>query len=147
VTIPVAVAPVGPLPVSCHATAPVPERPHRAFALRAVPIATGALPFFLAAGRPLREASGLRFGAVRVAGGPVPFLVAVQTVFGEAEPEQGIAEAERVPGAAGARGQPDRGDHPRHRRRRCGARRARRGGRARSPAGRGGLGAGLPGCA
>lgn len=95
VTLLVVVDPIGTLPVFYFATASVPQRLHRAFALRAVAIATLVLLFFLVFGQLLLEGLGLRFGSFQIAGGIVLFLFAMTMIFGEAKAEREIHEAER----------------------------------------------------
>lgn len=94
VTLFVVIDPVGSIPVFLYATATVPQRLHRQFALRAVLAAAGVLAFFLIAGQLLLEAIGLRLGAFQVAGGIVLFLFALTMIFGEAKPQAEIEEAE-----------------------------------------------------
>lgn len=94
VTLFVVIDPVGSIPVFLYATAAMPQRLHRQFALRAVLAAAGVLAFFLVAGQLLLEAIGLRLGAFQVAGGIVLFLFALTMIFGEAKPETEIEEAE-----------------------------------------------------
>ncbi|HEY8594875.1 MAG TPA: MarC family protein [Devosiaceae bacterium] len=95
ITILVVVDPIGTLPVYYFATSGVPSRLHRAFALRAVIIATIVLMLFLVAGQLLLETLGLRFGSFQIAGGIVLFLFAMTMIFGESKPEREIHEAER----------------------------------------------------
>jgi multiple antibiotic resistance protein len=95
ITILVVVDPIGSLPVFYYATAGVPRHLHRAFAVRAVLIATVVLLLFLVAGQLLLEALGLRFGSFQIAGGIVLFLFAMTMVFGDSKSDQEIKEAER----------------------------------------------------
>lgn len=97
VTLLVVVDPIGTLPVFYHATRNVPEQQHRAFAARAVLVASVVLLFFLAAGQVLLEALGLRFGSFKIAGGIVLFLFAMMMVFGHSKAEEEIDEAEHDP--------------------------------------------------
>lgn len=95
ITLFVVIDPIGTLPVFYFATAAVPARLHRAFALRAVLIATLVLLFFLVAGELLLDLLGLRFGSFQIAGGIVLFLFAMTMVFGESKADREIHEAER----------------------------------------------------
>ncbi|WP_300032269.1 MarC family protein [uncultured Roseobacter sp.] len=95
ITILVVVDPIGTLPVFYFATASVPQSRHRAFAIRAVLVATIVLLFFLVAGQLLLEALGLRFGSFQIAGGMVLFLFAMMMIFGASKSDKEIAEAER----------------------------------------------------
>jgi multiple antibiotic resistance protein len=94
ITIFVVIDPIGSVPVFLFATAAVPARLHRAFALRAVLIAAAVLMGFLAGGQFLLEALGLRLGTFQIAGGIVLFLFALSMIFGESKPEREIVEAE-----------------------------------------------------
>lgn len=85
VTLFVVIDPVGSIPVFLYATAAVPQRLHRRFALRAVLAAAAVLAFFLVAGQLLLEAIGLRLGAFQVAGGIVLFLFALSMIFGRGQ--------------------------------------------------------------
>ena len=97
VTILVVVDPIGTLPVFYFATRNTPRELHRAFAFRAVLIATLVLLLFLVGGQLLIEALGLRFGSFQIAGGLVLFLFAMTMVFGDSKSEKEIREAEREP--------------------------------------------------
>ena len=94
ITLFVVIDPIGSVPVFLFATAAVPARLHRAFALRAVLIAAAVLMGFLAGGQFLLEALGLRLGTFQIAGGIVLFLFALSMIFGESKPEREIVEAE-----------------------------------------------------
>ena len=93
VTLLVVVDPIGTLPVFYHATAAVPPAMHRAFAIRAVVVASCVLLFFMFAGELLFDALGLHVGAFRIAGGIVLFLFALTMIFGDSKPDAEIAEA------------------------------------------------------
>ncbi len=95
ITILVVVDPIGTLPVFYYATANVPRHLHRAYALRAVLIATVVLMLFLVGGQLLLESLGLRFASFQIAGGIVLFLFAMMMIFGDSKAEQEIKEAER----------------------------------------------------
>ncbi|WP_211228890.1 MarC family protein [Thalassobaculum salexigens] len=95
ITILVVVDPIGTLPVFYYATSSVPRRLHRAFAIRAVLIATVVLMLFLVGGQYLLEALGLRLGSFQIAGGIVLFLFAMTMVFGESKSQLEIKEAAR----------------------------------------------------
>jgi multiple antibiotic resistance protein len=95
VTLIVVIDPIGSVPVFLFATAGVPAKLHRRFALRAVAVATLVLTLFLVAGQFLLEALGLRFGSFQIAGGIVLFLFALTMVFGDSKPAREIEEAER----------------------------------------------------
>ncbi|WP_420565013.1 MarC family protein [Thalassobaculum sp.] len=95
ITILVVVDPIGSLPVFYYATSSVPRRLHRAFAIRAVLIATVVLMLFLVGGQYLLEALGLRLGSFQIAGGIVLFLFAMTMVFGEPKSQIEIKEAAR----------------------------------------------------
>ncbi|WPZ32563.1 MarC family protein [Thalassobaculum sp. OXR-137] len=95
ITILVVVDPIGTLPVFYYATSSVPRRLHRAFAIRAVLIATLVLMAFLFGGQYLLEALGLRLGSFQIAGGIVLFLFAMTMVFGEPKSQSEIKEAAR----------------------------------------------------
>lgn len=95
ITLLVVVDPIGSLPVFYYATANVPRELHRAYALRAVLIATAVLMLFLVGGQLLLEALGLRFGSFQIAGGIVLFLFAMTMIFGESKSDQEIKEARR----------------------------------------------------
>ena len=95
ITILVVVDPIGTLPVFYYATSSVPRRLHRAFAVRAVLIATLVLMAFLVGGQYLLEALGLRLGSFQIAGGIVLFLFAMTMVFGESKSQIEIKEAAR----------------------------------------------------
>ena len=94
ITLFVVVDPIGSIPVFLHTVNGVPERLHRAMALRAVFIAACVLMFFLSVGELLIEALGLRLASFEIAGGIVLFLFALQMIFGHSKPETEIAEAE-----------------------------------------------------
>lgn len=94
ITLFVVIDPIGSVPVFLFATANVPPRLHRAFALRAVIIAGIVLIAFLAGGQYVLEALGLRLGTFQVAGGIVLFLFALTMIFGESKPVSEIEEAE-----------------------------------------------------
>lgn len=94
ITLFVVIDPIGSVPVFLFATAAVPARLHRAFALRAVLIAAAVLMGFLAGGQFLLEALGLRLGTFQIAGGIVLFLFALSMIFGESKPQREIVEAE-----------------------------------------------------
>lgn len=94
ITLFVVIDPIGSVPVFLFATANVPPRLHRAFALRAVVIAGIVLIAFLAGGQYVLEALGLRLGTFQVAGGIVLFLFALTMIFGESKPVSEIEEAE-----------------------------------------------------
>lgn len=94
ITLFVVIDPIGSVPVFLFATAAVPARLHRAFALRAVLIAAAVLMGFLVGGQFLLEALGLRLGTFQIAGGIVLFLFALSMIFGESKPEREIVEAE-----------------------------------------------------
>ncbi|WP_439101401.1 MarC family protein [Congregibacter sp.] len=105
ITLLVVVDPIGSVPVFIHATASVPEKLHRAFALRGVAIAAGVLLFFLVCGQLLLEGLGLRLGSFQVAGGIILFLFALQMMFGESKAATEINEydmdkGEHLQGAA-----------------------------------------------
>jgi multiple antibiotic resistance protein len=102
ITILVVVDPIGTLPVFYFATSGIPRARHRAFAIRAVLIATIVLFFFLVAGQVLLEALGLRFGSFQIAGGIVLFLFAIMMIFGESKSDQEIKEASRHHDLSGA---------------------------------------------
>ena len=95
VTLFVVIDPIGTLPVYLFATANVPARLHRRFALHALGIATLVLMGFLVAGQLVLETLGLRLGSFQIAGGIVLFLFALTMIFGEAKPAREIEEAER----------------------------------------------------
>ena len=87
--------PIGTVPVYLFATAGVPARLHRRFAVRAVLIAAIVLMAFLVGGQVVLETLGLRLGAFQIAGGIVLFLFALTMIFGDSKPAQEIVEAER----------------------------------------------------
>lgn len=93
ITLFVVIDPIGTLPVYLYATATVPRRLHRTFAIRAVGIAALVLIFFLICGQLLLEAVGLRLGSFQVAGGIILFLFALSMIFGESKPAREIEEA------------------------------------------------------
>lgn len=95
VTLFVVIDPIGSVPVFFFATAHVPARLHRRFAVRAVLIATVVLLAFLVGGQILIEGMGLRIGSFKIAGGIVLFLFAMTMIFGESKAAQEIEEAER----------------------------------------------------
>ncbi|WP_102107095.1 MarC family protein [Oceaniglobus roseus] len=95
ITLFVVIDPVGSLPVFLFATAHVPKKLHRRFAIRAVLVATGVLLLFLVGGQLVLEALGLRLGSFQIAGGIVLFLFALTMIFGESKPLREIGEAER----------------------------------------------------
>ena len=97
VTLLVVIDPIGTLPVFYHATANVPSALHRAFAIRAVLVATGVLLFFMLLGELLFDALGLEVGSFRIAGGIVLFLFALTMIFGDSKPDAEIAEAAKDP--------------------------------------------------
>lgn len=94
-TILVVIDPIGTLPVFYFATSGIPRARHKAFAIRAVLIATLVLLFFLVAGQALLESLGLRFGSFQIAGGIVLFLFAMMMIFGDSKSEQEIKEASK----------------------------------------------------
>ncbi|SFS87958.1 multiple antibiotic resistance protein [Sulfitobacter marinus] len=95
ITLFVVIDPIGSLPVFLYATANVPKKLHRSFALRAVLVAGVVLLAFLIGGQFLLESLGLRLGSFQVAGGIVLFLFALSMIFGEPKPTQEIEAAER----------------------------------------------------
>lgn len=95
ITLFVVIDPIGSLPVFLYATANVPKKLHRSFALRAVLVAGAVLLAFLIGGQFLLESLGLRLGSFQVAGGIVLFLFALSMIFGEPKPSQEIEAAER----------------------------------------------------
>lgn len=95
VTLFVVIDPIGTVPVYLFATANVPHRLHRRFALHAMGIATLVLMGFLVAGQLVLETLGLRLGSFQIAGGIVLFLFALSMIFGEAKPAREIGDAER----------------------------------------------------
>lgn len=95
ITIFVVIDPIGSIPVFLFATANVPAKLHRRFAIRAVFIATLVLLAFLIGGQFLLEALGLRLGAFQVAGGIILFLFALSMIFGESKAAAEIHEAEK----------------------------------------------------
>lgn len=95
VTLFVVIDPIGTIPVYLYATAKVPKKLHRRFAIRAVLIATAVLLGFLVAGQFVLEALGLRLGSFQIAGGLVLFLFALTMIFGDSKAAQEIEEAER----------------------------------------------------
>ncbi|AVO36374.1 MarC family protein [Pukyongiella litopenaei] len=94
VTLFVVIDPVGSIPVFMYATAAIPARLHRSFALRAVLVAAIVLGVFLVGGQLLLEAIGLRLGTFQIAGGIVLFLFALSMIFGESKADSEIKEAE-----------------------------------------------------
>lgn len=95
ITLLVVIDPIGSIPVFLYAAAKVPERLHRAYALRAVLIALVVLMAFLVGGQFLLEALGLRLGTFRIAGGIVLFLFALSMIFGDSKPQREIDDAGR----------------------------------------------------
>jgi len=94
ITLFVVIDPVGSIPVFLFATAAVPQRLHRSFALRAVLVAAVVLGLFLVVGQIILEAIGLRLGAFQIAGGIILFLFALSMIFGETKAASEIKEAE-----------------------------------------------------
>ena len=86
--------PVGTIPVFLFATAAVPQRLHRSFALRAVLVSALVLGLFLVLGQIILEGIGLRLGAFQIAGGIILFLFALSMIFGETKAASEIKEAE-----------------------------------------------------
>ena len=99
ITLLVVVDPIGSVPVFLHATASVPAKLHRAFAVRGVLIAACVLMFFLVLGQLLIEALGLQMGSFQVAGGIILFLFALQMILGESKPTTEISESKLDTGA------------------------------------------------
>lgn len=95
ITLFVVIDPIGSVPVFLYATASVPAKFHRQFAIRAVLIATIVLFTFLIGGQVLLEALGMRLGAFQIAGGLILFLFALSMIFGESKPSTEIHEAEK----------------------------------------------------
>ncbi|HDY94856.1 MarC family protein [Sulfitobacter litoralis] len=95
ITLFVVIDPIGSLPVFLFATANVPQRLHKSFALRAVLVAGLVLLGFLVGGQYLLENLGLRLGSFQVAGGIILFLFALSMIFGDPKPTQEIEAAER----------------------------------------------------
>jgi len=94
ITLFVVIDPVGSIPVFLFATAAVPQRLHRSFALRAVLVSALVLGLFLVLGQIILEGIGLRLGAFQIAGGIVLFLFALSMIFGETKAASEIKEAE-----------------------------------------------------
>ncbi|MCG7628447.1 MarC family protein [Epibacterium sp. MM17-32] len=94
ITLFVVIDPVGSIPVFLFATAAVPQRLHRSFALRAVLVSALVLGLFLVLGQIILERIGLRLGAFQIAGGIVLFLFALSMIFGETKAASEIKEAE-----------------------------------------------------
>ncbi|THH34812.1 MarC family protein [Aliishimia ponticola] len=94
VTLFVVIDPIGSLPVFLYATAHVPKKLHKRFAIRAVLIAAFVLLLFLVGGQVLLESLGLRLGSFQVAGGLILFLFALTMIFGQSKAAQEISEAE-----------------------------------------------------
>ena len=67
ITLFVVIDPVGTIPVFLFATAAVPQRLHRSFALRAVLVSALVLGLFLVLGQIILEGIGLRLGAFQIA--------------------------------------------------------------------------------
>ena len=95
ITLFVVINPIGTLPVFLYATANLPQRLHRSFAIRAVLVAGIVLLAFLIGGQYLLELLGLRLGSFQVAGGIILFLFALTMIFGDPKPEKEIEAAER----------------------------------------------------
>lgn len=95
VTLLVVIDPIGTIPVYLFTVAGVSRRLHRRIALRAVGIATLVLLAFLIGGQVVIETLGLRLGSFQIAGGIVLFLFALTMIFGDAKPDQEIADAGR----------------------------------------------------
>ena len=94
ITLFVVIDPVGTIPVFLFATAAVPQRLHRSFALRAVLVSALVLGLFLVLGQIILEGIGLRLGAFQIAGGIILFLFALSMIFGETKAASEIKEAE-----------------------------------------------------
>ncbi|MCZ4268312.1 MarC family protein [Rhodobacteraceae bacterium R_SAG6] len=94
ITLFVVIDPVGTIPVFLFATAAVPQRLHRSFALRAVLVSALVLGLFLVLGQIILESIGLRLGAFQIAGGIILFLFALSMIFGETKAASEIKEAE-----------------------------------------------------
>ena len=94
ITLFVVIDPVGTIPVFLFATAAVPQRLHRSFALRAVLVSALVLGPFLVLGQIILEGIGLRLGAFQIAGGIILFLFALSMIFGETKAASEIKEAE-----------------------------------------------------
>ena len=93
ITLFVVIDPIGSIPVFLYATANVPRRLHRAYALRAILIAMLVLLGFLVGGQFLFEALGLRLGTFQIAGGIVLMLFALTMIFGDSKAAREIDEA------------------------------------------------------
>ena len=93
ITLFVVIDPIGSIPVFLYATANVPKRLHRAYALRAILIAMLVLLGFLIGGQFLFEALGLRLGTFQIAGGIVLMLFALTMIFGDSKAAREIDEA------------------------------------------------------
>ena len=93
ITLLVVIDPIGTIPVFIHAVHHVPQRLHRAIAIRAVLIAAAVLTGFLLLGQLLIEALGLRLAAFEISGGIILFLFAMQMMFGTSKPQTEIAES------------------------------------------------------
>ncbi len=94
ITLFVVIDPVGTIPVFLFATAAIPQRLHRSFALRAVLVSALVLGLFLVLGQIILEGIGLRLGAFQIAGGIILFLFALSMIFGETKAASEIKEAE-----------------------------------------------------
>lgn len=94
ITLFVVIDPVGTIPVFLFATAAVPQRLHRSFALRAALVSALVLGLFLVLGQIILEGIGLRLGAFQIAGGIILFLFALSMIFGETKAASEIKEAE-----------------------------------------------------
>ena len=89
-TLLVIIDPVGSVPVFLFATAAVPAKLHRRFAVRTVGVAMLVLLLFLVAGQFLLESLGRRLGSFQIAGGIVLFLFPLTTIFGDSKPAREI---------------------------------------------------------
>ncbi len=87
--------PIGTVPVFIAATATMPERVRRLVAMRAALISTGVLLLCIVLGQIVLTYLGVDMAALRVAGGIILFLFALDMIFGESKPEHEVAEAEK----------------------------------------------------
>ena len=97
ITLFVVIDPVGTIPVFLFATAAVPQRLHRSFALRAVLVSALVLGLFLVLWQisaELRPELCRYLGAFQIAGGIILFLFALSMIFGETKAASEIKEAE-----------------------------------------------------
>ncbi|GJM18924.1 MAG: UPF0056 inner membrane protein [Phycisphaeraceae bacterium] len=87
--------PIGTVPVFIAVTAGMSAKARRLIAIRAAAISAGLLLVTIVLGQLVLEWLEVDFAAIRVAGGVILFLFALEMIFGESKPEHEVAEVQK----------------------------------------------------